>query len=195
MRKYANQSPPNVKQFMQAYGHHIQRHEMETQPLTGTRLRQQFSKMKEGSAGLDGWSIRELRMVPIAILDMLATLLEKVEQTGVWPMQLATGFITLVPKGEGAHPLKLRPLLVLSLIYRAWGGIRVAEAMIWQEKWIHPLAHAHRRKCSTTDAAMLIATMIELARLVAKTIAGAGTDYAKCFDLVPQEISQKQRPS
>ena len=61
--------------------------------------------------------------------------------------------------------------------------------MIWQEKWIHP--HAYRRKCSSTDAAMLIATMIELARLVAKTIAGAGTDYAKCFDLIPQEISQE----
>ena len=87
-----------------------------------------------------------------------------------------------------------RPLSVLSLIYRAWGGIRVAEvaeAMIWQEKWIHPLAHAYRRKCSSTDVAMLIATMIELARLVAKTIAGAGTDYAKCFDLIPQEISQE----
>ena len=95
----------------------------------------------------------------------------------------------LVPKGEGAHPLKLRPLSVLSLIYRAWGGIRVAEAMPRQEQWIHLQAYAYRRHQSSTDAALLIGTMLEHARIMSKSIAGAATDYAKCFDLILQQIS------
>ena len=54
--------------------------------------------------------------MPLALLDMLALLLTKVEELGCWPTCLARGLITLVPKGEGAHPLKLRPLSVLSLM-------------------------------------------------------------------------------
>ena len=123
MRKYAQEPKPCVARFLDVYGKHIQHHEMHTNPLSGKRLRAQFCKMTEGSAGLDGWGIRELRLVPLVLLDMLALLLTKVEETGCWPTCLARGFITLVPKGEGAHPLKLRPLSVLSLIYRAWGGI------------------------------------------------------------------------
>ena len=73
---------------------------------------------------------------------MLAGLLERVEQTGTWPRMLALGLITLTPKGEGAKPLDMRPLSVLSLIYRAWGGLRMTDCLEWQEGWIHREAQA-----------------------------------------------------
>ena len=117
MRKYADQPKPCVARFLEVYKKHIRSYEIPIAPLSRKRLRAQFCKMAEGSAGLDGWGIKELRLVLIVILDMLALLLTKVEQTGRWPTCLARGFIMLVPKGEGAHPLKLRPLSVLSLVY------------------------------------------------------------------------------
>ena len=61
--------------------------------------------------------------------------------------------------------------------------------MPWQEQWIHPQAYAYRRNQSSTDATLLIGTMLEHARIMSKSIAGAATDYAKCFDLIPQQIS------
>ena len=60
-----------------------------------------------------------MRNMPWPLLQMLARLLKWVESHGMWPEQLATGYIPLIPKGEGSEPLQLRPLSVLSAIYGA----------------------------------------------------------------------------
>ena len=69
---------------------------------------------------------------------MLAEVLLEVERVGVWPSRIAEGFIALVPKREGADPLQLCPLLVLPVIYGILAGIKLQDAMIWHEQWIHP---------------------------------------------------------
>ena len=107
----------------------------------------------------------------------------------MWPEQLATGYIPLIPKGEGSEPLQLRPLSVLSTIYGAWSGIRLRDCLIWQEKWVHRNAYAFRPQKSALDAATLLAALIERAHLLQQALSGAGTDYVKCFDLIPQQIS------
>ena len=108
---------------------------------------------------------------------------------GVWPDRLAEGFISLVPKGEGAEALQLRPLSVLPTIYRLWAGLRLGDAMKWQEKWIHKEAYGFRTGRSATDAAALLQTLLELARITGLRVTGYGLDYKKCFDLVPQRIA------
>ena len=120
---------------------------------------------------------------------MLAQLLNWVASHGVWPEQLATGYIPLIPKGEGSEPLQLRPLSVLSAIYGAWSSIRLRDCLIWQEKWVHRNAFAFRPQKSAVDAATLLAALIERAHLLKQALSGAGTNYVKCFDLIPQQIS------
>ena len=45
----------------------------------------------------------------------------------------APGFTSLVPKGEGGgDPMNLRPLTVLSQVYRIWAGLRMEDAKAWQ---------------------------------------------------------------
>ena len=93
----------------------------------------------------------------------MAELRQTVEAVGVWPDRLAEGFISLVPKGEGAEALKLRPLSVLSTVYRLWAGLRLGDAMRWQEDLIHEEAYGLRTGRSATDAAALLQTLLELA--------------------------------
>ena len=107
--------------FMARYGKRIAYQEMTLEPITGTGLHKKFCAMKVTLEGVDGWRLQELRDLPVALHQMLAGLLGRVEQTGTWPRMLALGLITLAPKGEGVRPLDMRPLSVLSLIYRAWG--------------------------------------------------------------------------
>ena len=80
--------------------------------------------------GLDLWSVSLLKRLPPTFWDALAELLHMVERTGRWPDRVAEGFTLLVPKGEGGgDPMKLRPLTVLSQIYRIWAGVRIEDAL------------------------------------------------------------------
>ena len=49
--------------------------------------------------------------------------------------------------------MKLRPLTVLSQIYRIWVGVRMEDALQWQEQWIHPEAYGFRPHRGAMDAA------------------------------------------
>ena len=54
---------------------------------------------------------------------------------------------------------------------------------------MHRNAFAFRPQKSALDAATLLAALIERAHLLKQALSGAGTDYVKCFDLIPQQIS------
>ena len=137
MRQHADPTlpEPETEPFWRRFGKYVEHHQMECQPITAERLCRQFKDMKRSRAtGLDSWTVVDMRNMPWPLLHMLAQLLNWVESHGVWPEQLATGYIPLIPKGEGSEPLQLRPLPVLSAIYRAWSGIRLRDCLIWQEK-------------------------------------------------------------
>ena len=134
MRKCAEPgSPePEVDPFMAKFGRHIMSVPMVVSELTGEGLRKRMMKMNVKTAtSTDGWAVVDLRVLPAELWNMLAELLQAVEDTGVWPRSLAEGFMALVPKGEGTGPLQMRPLSVLSMVYRIWAGFRLQDAMKW----------------------------------------------------------------
>ena len=121
--------------------------------------------------------------------DKLAELLRTVEKTGIWPERIAEGFPSLVPKGEGGgDPMKLGPLTVLSQVYRIWAGLRMEDAMAWQEQWAHEESYAFRPHRGSMDAAAVLTLLVELSQVLKAPLVGAGTDYTKCFDLIPKAI-------
>ena len=85
--------------------------------------------------------------------------------------------------------MKLRPLTVLWQIYRMWAGVRMEDALQWQEQWIHPEAYGFRPHKGAIDAATVLTLLVELAQVLKALLVGAGTDYTKCFDLISQAIS------
>ena len=84
--------------------------------------------------------------------------------------------------------MQQRPLSVLSQLYGVWAGIKLEECMIWQEKWVHPHTYGFRKKRGATDAAALIALLIELHIVMRAALQGFGLDYVKCFGLMPQQV-------
>ena len=189
--RYEHRPEPSVDIFMQQYRRHIRSVPMKVRALDGQVLRSRAQKMGEKTAnGMDLWSIKLLKRLPGPFWDKLAELLQMVEKTGTWPDRVAEGFTSLVPKGEGGgDPMKLRPLTGLSQIYRIWAGVRMEDAMEWQEGWAHEESYAFRPHRSSPDAAAVLTLLIELSHALKAPIVGAGSDYTKCFDLVPQAIS------
>ena len=70
----------------------------------------------------------------------------------------------------------MRPLTVLSMLYRLPAAIRLADAIRWQEVWVHLSAFAFRLACSALDR---VRVLLELALCRSKHLgaAGMGFDY------------------
>ena len=72
--------------------------------------------MRSKSApGSDSWKVDELKLLPLTILDRLACLFNLIEETGSWPLVLTKEFVSLISKGEGSKPTKLRPIGLMSV--------------------------------------------------------------------------------
>ena len=61
--------------------------------------------------------------------------LNEIERQGVWPESLERALVSLISKGEGDEPADLRPISVMSTIYRLWAAIRLQDVMVWPETW------------------------------------------------------------
>ena len=110
------------------------------------------------------------------------------ERLGKWPTCLAEGYTTLIPKEGPPGPLNTRPLTVLSIVYRLWAGVRLVDAIAWQEAWAHPVAFGFRPARSALDGAAVTQVHLELCRLRGWAVAGMSIGYVKCFDLIPQAV-------
>jgi hypothetical protein len=146
-RMYADKPEPEWEPFLARFGAHLPpRRRMGETELTREQLFATLRRMKRKSAaGMDAWSVDELRALPMAYWDRPAALLRVVETTGRWPAALARGLLSLIPKGQGvADPLKQRPVSVMSIVYRLWAATRLGEVIEWQEEWVHSGLHGFR---------------------------------------------------
>ena len=96
---------------------------MDLKRLSGSQLRETLMKMSSASAaGCDCWRIDELKRLPEQFFDRLASMFTVVEETGIWPAAICEGIVSLISKGEGTEPSKLRPIGVMSaIIYIVYG--------------------------------------------------------------------------
>ena len=174
---------------MEAYSEHVPKKNMHVNDKTADDLMKHLQRTSvEVATNTNRWSVHSLRLLPKPICEVLALLLNLVEDVGRWPRPLAEGYISRIPKGEGMQPTNMRPLSVLSAVYRLWAGIRLQAVMNWQEQGIHPHAYGFRTGKGTGDAYILLSTMVELTTLLDEKLYIVGLDYVKCFDRVPQAI-------
>eukprot|EP00973_Karenia_brevis_P056941 7920621-Karenia_brevis.AAC.1 len=144
-RMYASVPEPAWEPFFERYSRYIHRHPMTVERLTGERLRSVLLKMRAASSsGADGWRVSELRKLPDVLLDRLAEVFNMIEERGVWPVSLERAVVSLIPKTDSTEPGDLRPISVMSVIYRLWACARLQEVMAWQEKWAARSQHGAR---------------------------------------------------
>jgi len=187
---YKEREKPSWKGFCDRFGRYLpEKHDMTIAILTGGKLRATLGRMRSTSApGCDSWRVAELKKLPLAFFDRLACLLNVIEETGEWPSALCESVVSLIDKGEGTSPLKLRPIGVMSVVYRLWAATRVRQVMEWQELWIDDQLHGFRKGHGADDVWWRQALQVEEALLQADSLFGLSLDYGKCFDRIPVHI-------
>ena len=184
------QPTPNTEKFLEEYEHLIPEYRQVLEDITLKDVRWAIARLTtEGAGGLDGWRPKELKQIPDSILDFLVVMYNKIEEVGVWPQEICTAGVSLIPKGEGGAPLDQRPITVSATIYRVWAAIRMRDSIPWQEQWMKKGQHGARAKHSTIDALMRVSLFFEQA-IQAKTPAyGIAIDLSKAFDNIPIDIT------
>ena len=105
-----------------------------------------------------------------------------------WPARLAEGYTALIPKESPPEPLNTRPPTVVSMVYRMWAHVRLADAIAWQESWAHSAAFGFRPARSAVDGAAVTHILLELCCLRGWAVAGMSTNCVQCFNLIPQAV-------
>eukprot|EP00973_Karenia_brevis_P026165 3610195-Karenia_brevis.AAC.1 len=67
----------------------------------------------------------------------------------------------MIPKGSGSGPLDMRPISVMSAVYRLWAARRMQDLRQWQESWATKGQHGFRASHSTEDIFWAMALKVE----------------------------------
>jgi hypothetical protein len=153
-------------------------------PWSAAHLRHLLKRMPlRKAAGLDGWSVAELRLLPDELLDLIAALFEAVEQHGRWPAALCCPEGLLLPKGNAADngdPMERRPVWLLPMLYRVWAAGRAQLFARWRCSW-----PGGDGGFGAEELAWELALELEAAEAAGESVCGAALDWRKAFDHIP----------
>ncbi|CAK0847227.1 unnamed protein product, partial [Prorocentrum cordatum] len=122
--------------------------------------------------GLDGWTAKELRLLPPELHGWIAELFEEIEACGSWPSELVEPEGLLLPKpGGGADPMDRRPIWLLPILYRLWAAGRARLFARWRLRWA-----GEEVQRGAEELAWELALEQEAAEALSETIAGAALD-------------------
>jgi hypothetical protein len=138
---------------------------------------------KRKAAGLDGWTVAELRLLPDEVLELVALLFGAVEVQGSWPARLCAPEGLLLPEGGASNPgdpMDRRPIWLLPMFYRVWAAGRARLFAKWRASW--PDGDGG---FGAEELAWELALDLEAAEAAGEDICGAALDWRKAFDSIP----------
>ena len=138
------------------------------------------AKQRSGSAvgGLDSWRTYELQQLPIVFWDAMATLLQSIEAPGVWPQSMLHVNVTMLSKGEGTEPGKLRPISCAAVLRAVWASLRFRQITPWLQRVCPPSVFGE-----PLEQALEMSLAHEEALLgLAPALSTMFFDKTKCFD-------------
>eukprot|EP00971_Amphidinium_carterae_P334699 6470131-Amphidinium_carterae.1 len=102
---------------------------LEIPPLSGRHLQEAVSSMRtRASTGKLGWTVAELRSLPLLAWEEYAAWCNLCEKTA-FPLPLKEAWIALIPKDDPSEshtciggPLEVRPIAVEPLLLRIWSS-------------------------------------------------------------------------
>ena len=147
--------------------------------------RVQSTTPTRSARGACGFTVLEMRSLPKWCILYLFQLLTLIEQKAQWPRFWLFAFTVMLPKTDTPEsPLDLRPITILSRIYRQWSRYKAVALLVELSNRL-PNVIAGGTK---TSALMLNAHFQELleSELLNSEANGVTIDIVKCYNLIPR---------
>ena len=102
------------------------------QPITGALIREQLKQASRSSPGPDSWRFEEIGLLPEVAHEQLAELFGLIEEAEQFPKVMMSSWVAMISDKKGPlPPLKMRPINVLSSLYRLYGKCRLTLLQPW----------------------------------------------------------------
>lgn len=127
----------------------------------------------------------ELLALPAEYLELLCTILRQIELGQPWPKQWRQAFVVLLPKpdADSTSPSGLRPITILSRVYRTWARTHTLQILRWASRFAAPLIGGGVRGIDPTVLMMHVSFLIEQATKE-EPLHGLVVDIRKCFNSI-----------
>ena len=153
----------------------------------------EWKKMMRGvkcrsSRGACGFSMLDVKRMPEVLLKWLFCLYRAVEGGMDWPRRLTLARVAMLAKpGESSHrPLGIRPITILSVLYRLWSRFRSLQVLEFLGQNVPPQVGGIASKLSADALSAWVGDIIDVAHHSDEHICGLVIDLQKCFNLVPR---------
>ena len=166
---------------------------MNEQPITGEQLYLAIKKTKLArSRGGDGFSTLDLRRLPMALWNMMASIFSKIEHLHCWPEAWTLAKTLCLPKMPSPKtPLDIRPITVMSKMYRVWGKIRGGQVAEHLASHVPKTIGGPCAQVSSEMIAFYTADRIEEALCEKSPLSGVVLDIVKCYNSIRRLPLQK----
>ena len=155
--------------------------EGELPAVTAQCLRRAARSFKEStSIGVDGIPPKTVALLSDELLEVVADLINRIEEGGVWPQSYSTAVLHLIPKPAGGR----RPIGLLPTLVRLWERARKDVVRRWRSKEAMPFSWAGKGKGSEA-AVWQQSVRAEAATHRGHTTAAMMVDLVKAFESVP----------
>ena len=176
-----------LEAFVDAY---VPRIDFDIQPITISQWRKALRRFKKSAArGVDGIHPEDLLNMPTAWTERLLDLLHSIETGSTdWPSALRTGIVRVLAKEHSAASVdRFRPIVIFSVIYRAWASLRARQLLVQLRPYMVDTALGFVPGCETSQLWMTLQGTIELALQENAGLCGLSTDLIRAFNFIPRE--------
>ena len=145
------------------------------------------SAKKKTMRGIDGWSAKELCMLPRDVVELLLKLFDQIATWGHWPVQLTTWLLVLLRKSDCQTPdwSLLRPISVAGLVYRIWSRMQTKRLMIRARSLSTTLVSP---ALSTKAIWTFLGDLISKRSSQGRPLCGFVLDIIKCFNVLDRGL-------
>ncbi|CAE8585526.1 unnamed protein product [Polarella glacialis] len=156
----------------------------ELPPLEGHKLFRKTRRKKSCTAGgLDGWSMKEIQLLPPIIWDLFVFVPMLAVAGHDWPAVFKLVPVSQLDKGAGSEdPLATRGVGCCAFLYTIWASIRYADSIQWQFSIVPADSFGGLPGRCCADAELWFSVDLHESLREKCDIVGAAVDRSKSFD-------------
>ena len=140
----------------------------------------------KSARGSCGFMVREIRNIPTWLLLILFNIFRKIEDVGTWPQSWVFAFTVLLPKTDNpSNAMDLRPITILSRIYRQWSRYRAIAIISGLTKLVPNTVAGGTSNMSALLLSGHFQDMLEDEDNL-KSLCGLTIDIVKCYNTIPR---------
>ena len=138
--------------------------------------------------GADGFSFRELKMIPDRLLAQLVKIVVGMQQ---FPQHLMLARTVPIPKKHELTPDNCRPITVLATLYRLWGKVCGRRCLRHFSRYMSSAITGMLPKRGAFASSYNMQAYLELQRAAHQDVTGLTLDLKKCFNLLQRSKVQR----